>query len=90
MSTQIETEDICERCSFDTKGSIHFVGGHHCRERQKNQELKLELKRERECVDWYAQGGHPNMDMWKHETLGYFTGKRARETIAQRKEKIGE
>lgn len=37
----------------------------------------------REALNFYGLGGHPAMDMWQHETLGYFTGKRAQEALAK-------
>ena len=34
-----------------------------------------------ETLEFYSQGGHPAMDMWKHKDLGYFTGKRAQKAL---------
>ena len=39
-----------------------------------------------EVLGFYAQGGNFQTDVWEHESLGYFTGKRARETLKQWKE----
>ena len=37
----------------------------------------------KDALEFYAQGGHPAMDMWKHAELGYFTGKRAQACLAR-------
>lgn len=36
-----------------------------------------------EALGFYAKGGNFNTDVWKHETLGYFTGLRAREALSE-------
>lgn len=45
------------------------------------QSLKDENKKFREALEFYANGGNPNRDIWFDEKLGYFTGKRARQTL---------
>jgi len=39
-----------------------------------------------EVLGFYAQGGNFQTDVWEHESLGYFTGKRARETLKHLKD----
>lgn len=38
-----------------------------------------------ECLEFYAQGGNSNMDIWEHKELGYFTGKRAKALLTKLK-----
>ena len=45
--------------------------------------LKKENKKLRECVGFYANGGNSNRDIWFDEKLGYFIGKRAKETLKE-------
>ena len=40
------------------------------------------LREANTLLDFYSRGGNANMDVWKHEELGFFTGKRAREFLA--------
>ncbi|MFN7295182.1 MAG: hypothetical protein ACK5T9_02865, partial [Bacteroidota bacterium] len=47
------------------------------------EKLKKENEVLMETLEFYAQGGYPEMDMWQHPDLGYFTGKRARQTLEQ-------
>lgn len=39
------------------------------------------------CLEFYAHGGNFNTDLWKHDELGYFTGKYAKETLAKWRER---
>lgn len=48
--------------------------------------LESEVERLREVLEFYAQGGNFQTDIWKHEELGYFTGKRARAALQAEKE----
>lgn len=34
------------------------------------------------ALEFYSKGGNFNLDLWKHEKLGHFTGLRAREALA--------
>lgn len=45
------------------------------------QSLKDENKKFREALEFYANGGNSNRDIWFDDDLGYFTGKRARQTL---------
>lgn len=44
-------------------------------------QLIKEHQEMREALEFYANGGNPNRDIWFDEKLGYFTGKRARQTL---------
>lgn len=50
--------------------------------------LQERLENAMEVIEFYSKGGHPNMDIWQHESLGYFTGKRARIFIAEQERKL--
>lgn len=44
-------------------------------------QLIKEHQEMRDALEFYANGGNPNRDIWFDEKLGYFTGKRARQTL---------
>jgi hypothetical protein len=46
-------------------------------------ELTEKAEKMQKALEFYAQGGHPAMDMWQHPELGYFTGKRACQVLAE-------
>lgn len=42
----------------------------------------LRLMREAmQTIEFYSKGGNFQTDIWKHEELGFFTGKRAKEFV---------
>ena len=41
-------------------------------------QLEAQLKEANELIEFYGAGGNFNADVWQHENLGFFTGKRAR------------
>lgn len=47
------------------------------------QALMREIIAAREMARFYAGGWNPNLDVWKHDELGYFTGRRAREYLKE-------
>ena len=52
------------------------------------QKLDATLMREEKLIEvlgFYANGGNFNHDIWIHDELGHFTGKWAREVLAQNK-----
>lgn len=42
------------------------------------EKLESQLKEANELIEFYGAGGNFNSDVWQHENLGFFTGKRAR------------
>ena len=42
------------------------------------------------ALEFYSKGGNFNRDIWVHEELGHFTGKRARETQSRIAEMVKE
>ncbi len=44
-------------------------------------QLQAQLAMCKEVLEFYADGGNPNRDIWLDEELGYFTGKHARECL---------
>jgi hypothetical protein len=36
-----------------------------------------------ELLEFYSNGGNPSQDMWLHDDLGHFTGKRCREFLSK-------
>lgn len=45
--------------------------------------LEQKLEKAIKALEFYANGGNHNLDIWHDEKLGYFTGKRARQVLKE-------
>lgn len=62
---------------------LFMSGEMHVIEYSAYEQLQSKFNEAVEVIKFYSNGGNLNRDIWFDEKLGYFTGKRAREALAE-------